>query len=243
MKRSNLCPRAGTEFALFKPMARGEKNADRNEERRVKMDEIASNHEPLRLNPLKEETAEARREPENEPEANLARITDTASLSSLLPRLRGLLEAVDQRENGAIQSLGDNILRLQDAFVEALYNDLATEKIDLSKKMTLRLDGEEKLFVASEHPDKEKVETVLADRPDFSVAFKEIAAQSALLRDVNNIGRALGRRGDGLGAYQNTWIPPAEVGYQLSLKGEMSHFYFGRETVEKPEKGANPWAR
>ena len=204
----------------------------------MKTDEIVSKHELPRLNPLNEETTEARKETQNTPEKSLARVTDTASLSSLMPRLRSLLEAVDQQENGALQSMGENILRLQDAFVEALYDGLATEKINLSQKMTLRLDEEEKLFVAGEHPDKEKVAAVLADRPDFSAAFKEIAAQSALLRDVNNIGRTLGRRGAGLGAYQNALTPPVEAGYQLSLKGEMSHFYFSRETAGKSEKAA-----
>ena len=190
---------------------------------------IGNAHDPQPLTPpappAPDETG-AGKTPENTPGRDLSKLTDSASLSSFLPRLQGILEVIEQPENNVFQNLDGNISKLQDAFVDAVYEALSARSIDFSRKITLRLNDEQELAVAGEHPDKETVEQLLAGRPEFSAAFKEIASQSELLRNMRNIGKVIGAR-NGLEAYQ-TGLAGQNAGYQVSLKGEMSHFYFSR---------------
>ncbi len=174
-----------------------------------------------------EEQAECKKEAENSYSKNLSKVTDTAALSNLLPKLKGLLDAMDQPEGNVLQSISGNISSLQDAFIDTMYNTIGQEGVDFSHKMTLRLDAENNLVLAGEHPDKEKVEGLLAARPELSTAFKEIAAQSELLRDVSNIGKVIGTH-SGIEAYRNMGSMQSNASYQFSIKGDMSHFYFGR---------------
>lgn len=157
----------------------------------------------------------------------LSRVTDKASLSALAPRLQNILQAIDHPDNNVLQAMSDNISNLQDAFVEAVSHTLAEEDIDLSHKITLRLSPEGELGAAGEHPDKEKIDAALAGAPELSSAFREIASQSELLRDVSNISKVIGAQ-TGLASYQNSYNQPQDSAYQISLKGEMSHFYFSK---------------
>lgn len=161
------------------------------------------------------------------PNYKLAKITDTAGLSALLPRLQGIVDAIEQPDANLIEGISGNIGRLQDAFVESLYVLAEEAELDLSQKLTLRLDENDALRVICEHPDKEGMEAMLQSRPDISAAFKEISTQSELLRNVRSIGKIIGR-GAGAAAYENMRASDAQASYQFSLKGEMSHFYFAK---------------
>lgn len=158
----------------------------------------------------------------------LQEVTDQANLSSIAPKIQAMLNAMAGSENNVFDTLSDNIDRLQEGFIDTLYTVLSEENIDLSQKMTLRLDAENTLVVAGEHPEKARVDATLAGHPALSGAFGEIAAQSEVLRDITNINTVMTRQ-TGMGAYS-----AAERGalsasvYQMSLKGEMSHFYFSR---------------
>ncbi|MDR2050789.1 MAG: hypothetical protein LBQ63_03355 [Deltaproteobacteria bacterium] len=172
--------------------------------------------------------AEKTPEQGGDPSLTLAKLADSASLSTLLPHLQGMLSVMNRREGNVLQSVKDNISRLQDAFVESMSDILTKEGLDLSQKITLRLDKDQLLKITGEHPDKEKVENILAERPELSVAFREIASQSELLRDMSNIEKLIGAR-NGISAYQSNSSAAYENSrYQVSIKGEMSHFYFSR---------------
>jgi hypothetical protein len=204
-----------------------EKNAG-SKECTVNASDISHIYEPQRLSPPEEKVTEKTPDQENDPGLDLAKLTDSASLSTLLPRLQDLLSVMNRRDGNVLQSVKDNISCLQDAFVESMSDILTTEKLDLSQKITLRLDKDQLLKIAGEHPYKEKIENILAERPGLSVAFREIASQSELLRDMNNIGKLIGAR-NGISAYQNSSAAAYEKSsYQVSIKGEMSHFYFSR---------------
>jgi hypothetical protein len=159
--------------------------------------------------------------------STLSHITDKASLSALTPQLQGILQAIDNPEGNVLQAISDNIANLQDAFVTALAGTLETASIDISHKVTLRLNQEEALTVAGEHPDKDRLEKILAQNRELAAAFKEIASQSEVLRDVGNIGKVIGMS-TGVSSYQNSGRPAQNTTYQISLKGEMSHFYFSK---------------
>lgn len=161
------------------------------------------------------------------PNYKLAKITDTASLSALLPRLQSIVEAIEQPDANLIEGISGNIGRLQDAFVESLYVLAEEAELDLSQKLTLRLDENDALRVICEHPDKEGIEAMLQSRPDISAAFKEISTQSELLRNVRSIGKIIGL-GSGAAAYENMQARESQASYQFSLKGDMSHFYFAK---------------
>lgn len=171
-------------------------------------------------------TREAR-EPKEPAGNDLAKITDTASLSNMLPRLQSLMAAIDQPGDNVLEGISGNISRLQDAFVDSLYGVASAEGIDFSEKLTMRLDENEQLAVLGEHPDKERIEALLAERPELSAAFKEISTQSELLKDVSNIGKIIGSQ-SGLAGYENIMNRHVPASYQFSLKGEMSHFYFAK---------------
>lgn len=158
----------------------------------------------------------------------LQEVTDRAKLSSVAPRIQAMFSEMAASGNNVLDTLSGNIARLQEGFIETLYTVLSEKNIDLSQKMTLRLDGSNALTVAGEHPEKERVDIILAGQPALSSAFDEIAAQSEVLRDITNINKVMTRQA-GMDAYsaaeQGTF--PSSV-YQISLKGEMSHFYFSR---------------
>ena len=172
-------------------------------------------------------TREARENVKENPGNELAKITDTASLSNLLPRLQNLIAAIDQPGDNVLEGISGNINRLQDAFVDSLYGVASAGGVNFSEKLTMRLDENDRLAVLGEHPDKERIEELLAERPELSAAFKEISTQSELLKDVSNIGKIIGSQ-SGVAGYQNVFNRQVPASYQFSLKGEMSHFYFAK---------------
>ena len=158
---------------------------------------------------------------------SLSKITDSASLSSLVPRLQNLLAVIDHPNDNLLKAMSDNISRLQDAFVETVYLTLEHNGFSLSEKITLRLDKNEQLRLIGDHPEKDRLNELLGNMFELSSAFKEIALQSEILRDVGNIGKVL-TRNNGINAYRDTADINTSASYQISIKGEMSHFYFSK---------------
>ena len=156
----------------------------------------------------------------------LAGITDTAGFSLVAPRLKEVLDKMVEPKDNILETLADNISRLQDGFVDALYTLFKDADADtiLAHKITLTLNDEGRLRVAGEHPHKEAVETLLEESPELSNAFLELASQSLALRHLSSLRTVV---------QGNTEIPglffppdPAEAVYLISLKGDMNHFYF-----------------
>ena len=159
--------------------------------------------------------------------ANLSQLTDQASLSALAPRLQAVLQEIAGPGDNVLDTLTRNVENLQEAFVETLYATMTEAGVDMREKLTLRLNNENTLIVTGEHSQKELVENVVRLNPALSMAFSEIAAQSELLRDIGNINKVMSRQG-GLEQYARIAGINNSAVYQMSLKGEMSHFYFGR---------------
>jgi hypothetical protein len=159
--------------------------------------------------------------------SSLSQLTDEASLSSLAPRLRAVLEEIAGPGDNVMDTLSRNVESLQEGFVEALYSTLTEAGVDIGEKLTLRLNADNVLIVAGEHPQKESVEATVSRDPALSSAFSEIAAQSELLRDIGNINKVMNRQG-GVEHYAQMAGMNSFAVYQMSLKGDMSHFYFGR---------------
>ncbi len=158
--------------------------------------------------------------------ATLARLTSAAGFSTVAPRLESLLGHMAAGEN-VLETLTENVAQLQDGFVDTLYCTLAEQGVDISQKMSLRLDDFGLLQMVAEHPQKEMIDAVLINYPELSMAFMEIAAQSAALRDirslqftiVNATGAQMHSSVEGEGYYPS---------YQISIKGDMNHFYFSK---------------
>ena len=162
------------------------------------------------------------------PAETLQEVTDQAKLSALAPRIRAVLDEMAASENNVLNTLSGNIDKLQDGFIETLYTTLSKENVDLSQKMTLRLGAHNTLIVAGEHPEKDRMNSILAENPALSTAFSEIASQSEVLRDIANISKVVTRQ-TGMDAYAAAADgKSSSTVYQMSLKGEMSHFYFSR---------------
>ena len=159
---------------------------------------------------------------------SLREVTDQAKLSSLSPRIRAALNEMTGGDGTITATLASNIDRLQEGFLDTLYTSLASGDIDLTEKLTLRLDGDNTLAVAGDHPEKMRVEQLLAENPALSEAFGEIASQSEIMRDIADIGKVMTRQ-TGVEAYSaSRQDQTAFAVYQMSLKGDMSHFYFAK---------------
>lgn len=157
----------------------------------------------------------------------LSRVAGSTAFSSVLPRIQAALEHMEHPGPGMLDILADNITRLQDSFMEDLSEGLKTMNADTSAKLTLRLDEQARLTVAGDHPDCRAVSELLARNPEFSAAFAEIAAQSAALRDLRSL-HTMVLYASAPHSYSELASGPGETVYQLSLKGDMSHFYFTR---------------
>ncbi len=155
----------------------------------------------------------------------LSQITSEAGFSLLVPRLQQALDHMSSPENNVVLTLNENVLRLQDSFVDTLYATLSSAGVDLNHKVTLCLDKNGQLFVQGSHPNKTSIDTLLAQSPELSVAFIEIASQSAALRDIRSL-HTLVMNIAGVDHYTNMVKPPKDNAYQVSIKGEMNHFYF-----------------
>lgn len=162
----------------------------------------------------------------------------------LLPRMRSILDALNQGDaprsapfpdssSGArytaplLDILGNNVILLQESFTNRLYAALRHWDIDTSAKLTLRLDDEAGLCLEGEHPEKERISTMLAAVPEYSEIFAEIAIQSAALRELRNL-RTMTLYDRARDSYAALVAATPHSHYQMSLKGEMNHFYFTR---------------
>ncbi len=161
------------------------------------------------------------------PDSQLARLADEAGLSALAPRVQAALQEIAQPDGSVAESLEQSVVRLQDGFVDSLYGILSENEVSLSEKLTLRLDDEANLIAGDGHPEKERLDKILSGTPGLSAVFKEIASQSELLRDVRNIGKVMNGR-SGLEQYSYMSQSSSRSVYQISLKGDMSHFYFSQ---------------
>lgn len=164
------------------------------------------------------------------------------SFRPLLPRMRSLLDALDQEEAPSpasfpvssleirataplLDTLGNNVFLLQESFTDKLYDALRQWDIDTSAKLTLRLDDEAGLYLEGEHPEKERISAMLTSLPEYSEMFAEIAVQSAALRDLKNLWiiTMYTQARDSYAALAGSNL---HSHYQITLKGEMNHFYF-----------------
>lgn len=166
--------------------------------------------------------------------ADLARLTDNASLSALSPRLRSTLEDISERGGNMLETLEQNVADLQEGFLDGLSARLDAAGVSLDEKLTLSMNDAGSLTMLGDHPHKERIEQALADAPELSSAFGELASQSELIRDIRNLRRVVTAR-VGAAAYDAVDATTAEKAsdgtasaYRVSLKGAMSHFYFGR---------------
>ena len=167
---------------------------------------------------------------------------DEWSFALLLPRMRSVLDELDKTDvrppaafaaapAGArsatplLDLLGNNVLQLQEAFTDSLYESLRQWGVDASAKLTLRLNDEARLCLEGDHPEKERITEMLAALPEYSEMFAEIAVQSAALRDLKNLWTMTmyDRARD---SYAALAAMALNSHYQISVKGEMNHFYF-----------------
>ena len=161
------------------------------------------------------------------PVSDLMRLANSASFSSVAPKLLESLELMSSSGNNVLNTLTDNISALQDCFVDSFYQAIQSVTVDLSQKVTLRLDASSRLFVAGDHPDKNALNALLHKETELSVIFAEIASQSAALRSIHSLYTML-RSAAPVTALDNRKLPPADTSYQVSIKGEMNHFYFSQ---------------
>ncbi len=148
-------------------------------------------------------------------------VTRSACFSGVAASLRKAMDGFSHPEGKVTGLLSDNIARLQDQFIETLYTRFSEAGIDLEYKMTLRLGKNAALCLAGEHPEKQTISSLLEKMPDLSQAFNEIAAQSAALRNIQNLQSLLA-----VAENEENSTHPLYATYQISLKGDMSHFYF-----------------
>ena len=137
------------------------------------------------------------------------------------PALDSLLEDICERGNCVIEPISSHICALQEMFLDTLYNRMEEAGIDLSEKLTVFQTQGGHLAVLGEHPEKKRVEALLAATPALSEVFTTLSSHSEIARDIVNINRIF----HSMHAAGESGAESAS-GYHLSLKGGMSHFYF-----------------
>ena len=145
---------------------------------------------------------------------DLGDLLRTAGFAAVAPRLQRLMDGLVEAGANVPDMMSRNVTHLQDVFVNSLYDILAAGGVDLTHKITLRLNENGLLHCAGSHPEAELLNTLSCANPELSAVFTEIAVQSAALRDIYNL-HCLLRSGHSKSA-----------AYQLSLQGDMSHFHF-----------------
>lgn len=160
----------------------------------------------------------------------LTTLVDEARLSSLSPRLQSVLHQISEQGGNALEMLENNVTSLQNGFLETLQDKLAQADVSLDAKLTLKLDDSASLKVAGDHPQRDAVQQALDGAPELGEAFREIASQSELIRDIGNIRKVLSARGGAARYAEEEARDPAASVYQISLKGAMSHFCFARKS-------------
>jgi hypothetical protein len=166
--------------------------------------------------------------------SELSENTRTVAISSIMPRLRAAMDLLERPCGHTttpslkiMEMLSGNISLLQESFMHTFYAKLQQLGVDASIKLSLRLNDDIRLVVAGEHPNKQVINELLSNDSELVESFAEIAAQSAALRDLRSL-RALTMHDRASSAYSALAASSGECIYQLSLKGEMSHFYFTR---------------
>lgn len=147
------------------------------------------------------------------------------SLAELSPQTRAALQKIVDQGGDVQKNLQKNIEILQDDFLAALNDKMNNAGIAGNEKLTLRLEGNDSLSMTGEHPQKDEINAILEESPELAGAFKEIAAQSSLVRDIRSI-RTLASTHAGISAYGDMMATAPSSAYQVSIKGDMSHFYF-----------------
>lgn len=167
--------------------------------------------------------------PKPSPTGELAKLTDSASLSSVGPRLRSMLEQLSGQEGNVLEALENNVTNLQDGFLNTLHQRLDQSGISLDAKITLSMGEDNTIDVGGDHPDKERIANLIAGDTELKQAFSELASQSEVIRDIRNIRKVVSSR-TGIGGYEDADVTPETSVYQVSLKGALSHFYFGKRS-------------
>ena len=146
---------------------------------------------------------------------------ETPEFSAFNPTLNSLLEDICERNSVAIEPISSHICALQEMFLDTVYIKLEQAQIDFTEKITIYLNRKNELKVLGEHPEKDRVEAVLAETPGLAEVFSTLSSHSEIARDIVNINRIFSSLVAG-GEYAGE----NASGYHLSLKGGMSHFYF-----------------
>jgi hypothetical protein len=161
-----------------------------------------------------------------------------AELESILDRLKSALTALDrcgtpssadEEEPGArvTAMLSESIVRMQDDFLGDLCTGLKERGVDFSSKFTLRLDEDARLEAIGDERAGAAAEEILASRPDLTALFTETAVRAALLRGLHDLRNAV-RHACAEDIYAALNASAGAGFYQVSIKGDMSHFYFAR---------------
>jgi hypothetical protein len=108
-----------------------------------------------------------------------------ASLVESMCNIEALL-GVSPREDGSIH-LEDLQTWFQEnsaALGSEINSLLAAQGVDTSQPIDLTMDSEGKIRVANDHPDKEKIEKILAENPEIRNKFAQVSAVGHLLEAV-----------------------------------------------------------
>jgi hypothetical protein len=148
---------------------------------------------------------------------------------AILDRCGPASPAEDAGEAGArvTAMLSESIVRMQDDFLRELCAGLKERGVDASSKLTLRLDEDARLEAVGDGQAGAAAKEVLARRPDLATLFTETAVRAALLRGLHDLCNAVRHeRAEDIYAALNAGAGASC--YQVSIKGDMSHFYFTR---------------
>jgi hypothetical protein len=110
--------------------------------------------------------------------ANATATTDPTETAAPATTQSGLIDKL------SLNFTPETLARDMANFADTLRQKLAARGVDLSEAPVLTMNDEGKIRVTSNHLDKNKIESVLADDRPLQQQFATISAQSSLLRAV-----------------------------------------------------------
>lgn len=117
----------------------------------------------------------------------------------------------------------------QDVFLERLYARLSSDGLKLCEKVSLCLNTDGELVISNPDERNSALERSLAQDETLALFFAEIAWRSDVLRKLKQLCNlvAVGSvRADQRAQWVGGRADEKQNVYQVTIKGEMSHFYF-----------------
>lgn len=155
---------------------------------------------------------------------------DASRDSVRLSGISGELAAMAGRTLRAdvLDLVSSEVAELRNRLMDELARKMREAGLDPEAKLSLRLDGQDRVRAAGAQPEAAKVERIFEDDESLAKLFRELAAHSDLLRSLRAARVGNNRAASGYQAYTRaaTELEGSPAAFVLTLLGSQATSYF-----------------